>query len=185
MAMGIVHKDDFEKEMQRLGIVVNEKEIEQYETELKEIERGRGDKKETPESIREFIAAEAICGADINTLRDEMGISKSSISAYKNGATSTATYHKPDESLAKANMEVRDKITGKAQAKLINALDAIDIIGEKLKPREAADIAMKMSSVVKNLQPDASNMFVNQNKVVIFKPRMREEDDYEVLQVME
>src|SRR5215510_6410184 len=168
MSMGNVSKDEFEVELEKLGLVIPEKKIEQFETEIKDIERGRGPTKEVPEEIREFIASEAISGATHKQLAEEFGVSPSSVSAYKHGNTSTASYNKPDTSLAKANSDVRDRIIGKAQRKLTDSLDAIDIVGSKLSAKVAADIAMKMSAVCKNLSPHPDSINVNQTKVVLF-----------------
>src|SRR6266478_5371251 len=99
---------------------------EKHEAEIIDINRGRPiGKKEVPEEIRNFIASEALSGANVDQLSESFGISKSSISAYKHSATSTASYHSPDESLARSNNEVRDRIVGPAQSRLIKAIEAI------------------------------------------------------------
>jgi len=183
MPLGEVSNADFDKELIELGII-SPNGNDELDEEVIDIQRGRGHKKETPEETRKEIASEAICGASVKSLIEEYGISQSSISAYKKGATSTTSYHNPDEELKKSNGEVVDRITGRAQKKLLSAIDAIEF-GDSIKPQTAASIANQLSSVVKNLRPDPSAVTINQNKVVVFRPRMKEEDDFQTIEVME
>ena len=141
---------------------------------------------EIPETIREFIAGEALSGAPADELSESFNISKSSISAYKHSATSTASYHSPNESLVRSNNETRQRIIGPAQSKLIAAIEAIT--SEKLdkaKVNIAASVARDMSSIIKNIEPDPSVVFNTQNRVIIYKPRMSDESDFETIVVEE
>jgi len=54
------------------------------------------------------------------------GVSKSSVEAYKVGATSTASYGSPDAELVNRNNEVRDAISNKARGRLTAALDNLN-----------------------------------------------------------
>ncbi len=155
------------------------------EVEIIDINRGRGHTKEVPEEIRNFIASEAIAGADPNQLSESFGISKSSISAYKHSATSTASYHSPDESLEKSNNLVRDRIVGPAQSRLIKAIEAItDSKLDSAKVQIAAQVAKNMSGVIKDMMPDPS-VTINQNRVIVYRPRLLEESDFEIISVNE
>ena len=167
MPLGLVAASQFDLELARFQEI--------------EIKHGRGNKSSTPEVIRELVASEAICHADVNELSETFNVSKSSISAYKNGATSTATYHEPDKGLALANDKVRGNIVGKAQDKLTRALDSINFTDD-IKPQIASAIARDMSSIVKNLNPNP-DILVQNNQVLVYKPRMKEEDSYEIINV--
>ena len=65
----------------------------------------------------------------------------------------------------------------------MEAIDAI-VLKNEIKPNIASAIARDMSTIVRNIQPDPS-IQINQNKVIVYRPRMKEEDDYEVLVVGE
>lgn len=175
MAIGVVAGDEFNKELERLS---NGNHIQER---VEIIEHGRGHKSEVPESIRKLIAAEAIAGASAKELASTFNVSESSVSAYKNGATSTASYHNKDASLAKANEDVKSDLSGRAQNKMREALDSI-VFPSDIKPQIASAIARDMSSVIKNMNPEIATQ-INNQQVIVYKPRMKEEDDYEVLDV--
>lgn len=186
MPLGLVKLNEFEREVNRLVAVNNRLLEEPIRTEVKEIEHGRGlGKLETPPSVRALIATEALVGVPSKELSETFGVSPSSVSAYKNGATSTSSYHEPDPKLKEAIDSSRDRIIGPAQSRLIKALEAIS--DEKLNDAKvsiASGVARDMSTIIKNLQPDPS-VIVNQNKVIVFRPRQKEEDDYESIVVDE
>jgi len=183
--LGVVASQDFEKECNRLGATNGSRAIiiveqEKQETHL-QLVHGRGNgRTEVPEKLRELIASEAIAGASAKELSEQFNVSQSSISAYKNGATSTSSYHSPDESLAQSNTKVRNEISGAARAKLMDALANINF-GANTKPNIASAVARDMSTIMKNVTPDAA-LTIN-NKTIVFAPRMKEEDDYEVIDV--
>lgn len=169
--MGIVTSTEFESEISHVV--------------TRTIDHGRGSgRTEVPSSLRKLIASESLSGASASELSEEFGISKSSISAYKNGATSTSSYHNPDKELKESNDGIKNEIRGKARTKLLEAIDSItspDLQSAKL--RDKAAVATAMSSVVKNMSDDGE--FKVQNNVILYKPRMKEEDDYEVITVNE
>lgn len=177
MPLGVVQSSDFDAELSRISDASRSNEKVQI------IERGRGPKLATPQIMRELIAGEAIAGASAKEISEAFNISPSSISAYKHNATSTASYHSPDESLKKANDELRKDIGGRAQNKLRDALDAI-VFPQDIKPQIAAAIARDMSSVIKNINPNP-DVQINNQQVIVYKPRMREEESYEIIQVVD
>lgn len=186
MPLGFISNEELASEMNRFGIAPSgeEQPARADIIEFKQTTRGRGNKSSTPESVRAFIASEAIAGASPDVLSEELNISKSSISAYKNAATSTASYNNPDENLAREINNVRARIIGPAQAKIISAINSIT--EEKLngsKARDAASIASAMSTVVKNLSPELGKE--SSVKIAIFAPRKSEEEDYEIITVNE
>lgn len=171
MSIGIVSNDDFEKELE---VVHNE------------IKLGRNSAPATPEIIREIIAEAAIAGAPAKEIARDFGVSPSSVSAYKNGATSTTTYNQPNESLKKHNDLFREQIIGTARQRLMMALNGIT--EDKLidaKPRDLAGIAKDMSSVINNISPQAQiNQQTNAQFIFHSYPN-KQESDYEVIDVVQ
>lgn len=193
MALGIVSDDEFNELLNELSnkktVIIQRNDEPSVVNEplviSKEIKHGRGiDKKNVPSSVRALVASEAISGCDVKELSEEFNVSLSSISAYKKGATSTSSYNEPDVELDLANKLVRNGIVGSAQKALLDAISMITV--EKLsqvKVNVASQVAMNMSSVVRNISPSNEGGSNNNNKVIIYRPRMREEDDYDVIQV--
>lgn len=177
MPMLIVNDEEFNKELNKFipptdGKVVN-------------IKRGRGDIKEVPNELRKIIGEEAITNGNTQKLANLFGLSKSSIDAYKHGATSCASYNSPDEELNSHNNEVRDRITASARSKLMLALQ--EITPSKLsdvKARDAASIAKDMSAVVKNLEPSVPQT-LNNTQVVVYTPIMVNEASFDHIMVNE
>jgi hypothetical protein len=172
MPMGIVDDAEFQKEIQRSSQVVT-------------IQRGRGNTRNVPESLRKIIGENAVEEGSKATkvMTNAFGISDSSLSAYKHGANSTASYNDP--AFKPAIDKVRDKITRKARSRLIASLNAIT--PEKLsdeKPRDLAGIAKDMSAIIKNMEPDAEKDKIPQ-ALIIFAPRMVTEEKFEVIDVGE
>jgi hypothetical protein len=150
--------------------------------------RGRGeDNTEVPESLRKIIGETALIdnNDEAKALARQFGISDSSVSAYKNGATSTASYNQPSKELDSHLNNVKVQISDKAKSRLFSAIDALtdDKLGAA-KPRDLASIAKDMSAVVKNMESDKSSG-TNSPTFVIFAPKMRAEESYDVIQVSE
>jgi predicted transcriptional regulator len=196
MPLGILTDEQLNKELGITISKINQVDINRIESELDkapvrdpvkvvDIKRGRGNQLEIPHEIRALISEEVINGAKAKDVARTFGVSESSISAYKHDATSTTTYHEPDESLKKSNDGIRDQITDKARGRLMSALDAItDENISNAKVKDIASIAKDMSVIVKNMEPTVP---VNQNntQVIIYKPRMRDEDEFDVITVNE
>jgi predicted transcriptional regulator len=171
MPLGIVSDQDFEVEIQRAQVIPSR--------------IGRGNTPAKPDQLRNLIAEEAIKGASAKELSESFGVSPSSISAYKNGSTSTASYDTPDRKLANHIVNVKDRITKKATNRLARALDSIT--PEKLddlKVKDAAQVAKDMSVVIKNMTPEVREQNNNVN-FVIFAPKVREESDYDVIDAVQ
>lgn len=177
MPLGVLTEEQAVNELNRFGLISNSIQIEH-----KEIERGRGNTEEIPVSVRSFIATESLSGAPAKQIAELYDVSPSSISAYKNGATSTASYHNGNPEILNSINAMRDRIIGPAQSRIIKAISSIS--DEKLdnsKARDAAGIAAQLSSVIKNLSPESE---ANKNtQITIFAPRKNEEEDYEIIKV--
>jgi hypothetical protein len=185
MGLGIVSDDEFDFEVSSL--ISSTRNEEKRDSEVRQIERGRGNKVETPEEIREIISEASLQGARSKDLAKIFPISSSSISAYKNSATSTASYNKPDQKLENHNSEVRDRITQRATKRIMMALSAIT--PEKVQSAKLKDIsglAKDMSSVVKNLEPQGRvSGDVNQTNYVFYIPKEKRLEDFETIVVNE
>lgn len=170
MPIGIVTNEDFERELSKCNHV--------------EITRGRGSIKEVPEIIREIIAEDALLSDKTNEeVAKEHGVSTQSVSAYKHGATSLATYNEPDRQLVKKTDEIRNNIIGTARSRLISALQ--NITPEKLadaKLRDVASVAKDMSAVIRNTEPQVSSTQIGA-QFVFHVPKQKSESDYEIIDV--
>lgn len=151
-----------------------------------DIKRGRSaGRVEIPNSIRALVAEEVINGAKASDVSKAFGVSPSSISAYKNDATSTASYDSPNKELKESNDLVRTNITNQARDKLLLALD--HVTSDKMsaaKLSEIASVANSMSGIIRNLEPQGTSI-TNNTQVIVYKPRQREEDEFEVITVNE
>lgn len=181
MPLGILTDDQLEAEL-----IGNDKKQNTNARIVDQKPLGRNGKEEVPESARKLIGEMAINGASPEIISKEFGISPSSISAYKNGATSTATYNQPDPQLKDHVTEARNKIVKRARRKLLMALDNID--DEKLsdcKPRDLAGIAKDMSAVIKNMEPEKSENNNNGTQFIFLVPPMKKESDYPTIDVLD
>ena len=212
MAMGFILSDEFDSELRALGLsavqepsgarggaepqtpdnLASERDLEPSDPVLAAtsitvvpIEHGRGlNKTNVPPAIRNLIAEESLSGAPASELQRSFGISQSSISAYKQGATSTSYINQPTPELKKHVDITKLKIKNSARARLETALNALT--NEKISSARAKDIsaiAKDMSAVMRDqedVQDDDTKV-----QVVIYQPRKAEEDEFESIVVHE
>lgn len=158
---------------------------EQREATVVDIKRGRGPAPELPEAFRKLISSSAVRGESNSTVARAFGISESSVSAYKNGATSTSSYQNPSPPLAQSNKNLRENIANKAHRRILSALkgitqDKIDSAGLK----NLSTLAKDMSVVAKNMEDriaDSPSLNMNGPNYVFYAPRVKKEDEYEVI----
>lgn len=184
MPIGLVNDEDFLKEIKNDNNSNKPNNESQVITGVVEspsaIGRSSGDKN-VPEVIREIIAEESVDSGRVGALEiaRQFGISDSSVSAYSNGSTSTASYNKPKESLLKKINSRKLFHSNRAQKVLTRALD--HITDEKLanaKPIVLAGVARHMSAIVKDMEPSNNNPFGNTDgkpQIVIYAPRIMNE----------
>lgn len=172
MPLGILSDEDFNKEVEKSEVVP--------------LHKGRGNTPEVPESLRKIIGENAIEEGNeaTKTLTRTFGISDSSLSAYKVGATSTASYHNPQfkDHIDKA----RQRIVKKARNRLVGSLNCIT--PEKLKeekPRDLAAIAKDMAVIIKTMEPERSDNDMAPKALIIFAPQIMREEKFEVIDVQE
>lgn len=155
---------------------------------IEQIQRGRGNAPEVPEVLRAALGIDAVENGNKSTkkMTKEFGISDSSLSAYKNGSTSTASYDSPDKPLLDKVNSARLRITSRAQNRLLEALK--NITPEKLesaKLRDIASTAQAMSAVIRNIEPQTNNQNNQNVNFVFFAPKLKQESDYDVITVNE
>lgn len=179
MPIGIVSQNDIEKELEK-PMPMNGR-VEKLPTSG----RKEGDVA-VPDEVKKFIAEAAITSsATGKELADLMQVSESSVSAYKNGANSTASYNKPSPAIANHILSVKDKISKKAQRVLRGSLNSIT--EDKLngiKAKDAAIIARQMAGIIKDMEPDTP-MVPQDNRVqfIMFAPAMKRESDFDAIDV--
>ena len=180
MGMGIVSDADFEREVTR-SIPPPEIKIPEV-LPLEKPGRSEGDNN-VPDSLRKIIGETSeIEGRQAAlALAEQFGISPSSVSAYANGATSTASYgERPNLDHI---LKVKNRISKQARAKVLKAMQAItDDKLEVSKPVELAQIARSLASVAKDMEPEVKED--NSKKgpsFIVYAPQIRDERHYEVI----
>jgi hypothetical protein len=178
--LGIISEDQLNKEISQL----EKSNIDSGESKLG---RGKGNI-ETPNVLRKVIAAEVIEGGNVKEVSEAFSISRSSISAYLKGVNSTTDYNSLDkinQSLVNNNSKTKEKIVRLTRRTLRNAVR--NITDEKLaaaKPGELAMVARNMSAIANDLEPQVE-VSETRKVVVTYRPRIRPEEDFQILQVSE
>ena len=211
MPIGVVSDDDFLKELSSYSSATpqpeqvpstdspsedvpasQEPEVITPEVVIEDItRRGRSEGDvNVPDSLRQLIAEEQLLNGRPAALKlaAQFGISSSSVSAYANGATSTASYDQPKPAIINHLNKAREKATKRASKTLNAALGAIT--QDKLDYTDAKDlasIAKDMSAIIKNLEPKQvqSDDMSNTPQFVIFAPQFRDERSFETIHVKE
>jgi hypothetical protein len=184
MPIGIVSPSDFEKELN--GISGEKKAII---IETPKPGRKNGDFN-VPDSLRKVIAETSIeeGSKEANKFAASYGISASSVSAYKNGARSTASYDSADDGLRNVVKDTKIRISSRAKSRLLKAIQHItDDKLEGAKVRDLAGIAKDLASVVKVMEPDTkiNPTSTNGPTFVFYTPPQKKEEQYETLLLKE
>lgn len=213
MPLGIVSDDEFLKEVENSSIKKEgtipqpkaatakihsptmEEKVNEAITGIVEDMPSRGRQKgsvEVPDSLRKIIGEtnEIEGRKQAIALAKSFGISSSSVSAYANGATSTATYDNSRESIVTHIQGRKDKVAGSALSILRQSFSLMRANEDhKLKAcsaPELAGIARSMASVVKMMEPEPEKTNeVIKPQFVVFAPVMKDESHFEVIQLKE
>lgn len=191
MGMGIVSDEDFNSELSRVKTEKLESPRPVITGEVIDVSRGRGEgSTSVPDGLRKLIGEESVANGRQSAieLAQSFGLSPSSVSAYANGATSTATY---DRTPNKPHINgVKERISKRARGKLLLALSKIT--GEKLEGTNAKDlagVAKDMSAIVRNMEPEKDNNAGNGDSskpsIIVYSPQFRDERHFEVVVVKE
>lgn len=185
MGMGIVNDDEFDSELSRsLPSVENKEPIPRAQI-IDSPHKGRPvGSVEVPNSLRKIIGETSVSDGrqEALALAKDFGISPSSVSAYSQGATSTASY---DE---RPNVDTinrtKEKISKRARNKLMLALS--HITSERMadaKVRDVASIAKDMSGIIKNMEPDGPKTPANTGPTFVFySPQLKKEEHFDIVQ---
>lgn len=185
--LGIVAEDQFERELKDCNTSQSKTApFVHPQVEIIQQDRGRGKNNvEVPDNLRKLIADDHLTNGRQSAieLASDFGISPSSVSAYANGATSTATYNKPDKTLINYLNARKSRLSNRALSKLNLALAGLTQDKLKdVKARDLAGIAKDMSVIAKNMEPEnAKNGGANAPQFVVYAPTIRDERSYETV----
>ena len=159
------------------------KNILDYETILIKRGKSKGDDYLDEEKRKEIATLALTSGMTNEEVAEFCRVHPQTVSSFKNGEVANGT--ETNEELKEHVIEVKGEIQSAAKNKLLLAIEAIT--DEKIhsaKVRDIAGIARDMSSVIKNMS-DNGGLTVQNNKVVIYQPRIRDDDDFDVITVSE
>lgn len=193
MPMGIVNDSDFDKELNNssrsIPSIPHSPKPTAVITSIPPKGRGEGNI-EVPNALRKVIGEESeINGREAALeMAEAFGISSSSVSAYSNGSTSTATYDKnPNISHL---LKAKERISKRARTRLVQALN--HITDEKLelaKVVEVAAVARAMSAIVKDMEPPQPKLEIGTNgngpNFIFYSPQTRKEETFDMVHVKE
>jgi predicted transcriptional regulator len=198
MAMGIVSDKDFNLEQSKLNNPSCEKSVSNPKPVTNVVPSvsiqpvvtpGRkANDVNVPDSIRNLIADTSVAEgrASAIALAKALDISPASVSAYSNGATSTASYDKTDKDIKAASDAAKLRVAKRARSKMMQALHHItpDKL-EAAKLRDLAGVARDMSVIIKNMEPekekDSNTVNNNGPQFVFFAPKVESESNYPVV----
>jgi hypothetical protein len=175
MGMGVVSDEDFDLEVSKLSD--NKSSVITYNDKG----RSEGDNN-IPDAIRKIASEALLNGAPAKLVCTELSISPASASAYKNGATSTATYDKPNKSLISHNDKIKERINGRASNVMLKALKHITTA--KLldaKPTDLSQIAANMARVIDKTTPKIAEQATN--TIIFYSPKQIDSKNFEVIDV--
>lgn len=177
MPIGVITSEDLQKELDRFT-PSNSKIIDKPKL-------GRNGVKEIPEGIRKLIAGESLQGVPAKQLQEVFPISQSSISAYKEGATSTASIHNPNPELKKHTDNIKNQIGEAARGRLFKALNSMtdDKIAEA-PLKVASQVVRDMSAVIKDMLDKDNEGGTTVNFTFVSVPPA-DEDKYAVIDIGE
>lgn len=181
MPMGVVNDEEFEKEIKNSSIPIVGEVVPMPRPGRKD-----GDVN-VPDSLRQIIGETSNIEGRKEALKlaASFGISPSSVSAYANGATSTASYDKPSATIHNHIQERKSKAAGKALSKLTKAMSALT--EEKIEAsnaKEISSIAKDMAQVVKLMEPEEKidpNAIANKPQFVVYAPTFIKEEKFETI----
>jgi predicted transcriptional regulator len=191
MPMGIVSDEDFHAEITSLSAPKKSSPAITGEVLPKETPGRKEGDTNIPDSLRKVIGETSVIEGRKEALKIArmFDVSPSQVSAYANGATSTATYDTPVKSLIGHINKSRRKAIKRAELKLNGALEAIT--QDKLDyadPKDLSTIAKDMSVIIKNLEPPVAPTTGDEGKgpqFVIFAPQFKDERTYETINLNE
>lgn len=196
MPMGIVSDKEFDSALSdaqksiKKDTNTREESSSPVPTIIDSPSKGRGNNPEVPNSLRQVIGEEsAINGRDAALeMARQFGISPSSVSAYANGATSTASYN--DRPNLPVINQAKERIAKRARGKLMRALNKItDDKLDSASAKDLAGIAKDMSAVVRTMEPEqpkSPNGDTGKGPTFVFyAPQFHKEEHYDIVHAKE
>lgn len=189
MAMGIVSDKEFEHALKDATPSQNPSPLPSIPSvEIVDMEKGRGEGNvEVPNGLRKIIGEESVINGRASALEiaSGFGISPSSVSAYSQGAHSTASIDvRPDIDNLNA---ARLRVAKKARNRLVMALN--HLTDEKIagaKAKDIAGVAKDMSAVIRSMEPEGPKNIGNGGPTFIFySPNIRKEEHFDIVHVKE
>lgn len=185
MPMGIVSDKDFDKALEDVTpcppLPIGKGAA------IVPVSKGRGSNPEVPDGLRKIIGEESAINGRASALEiaDKFGISPSSVSAYANGSTSTASYDN-QPNLSHIN-DAKQRVAKKARNRLVTALNALTQEKiESAKAKDIAGVAKDMAAVIRTMEPEQVKTGGNSGPTFIFySPQMRREEVYDIVKVKE
>lgn len=186
MPMGLVKDSEFEAELNNSKSKTTE--VPAISGEVIDYSKGRGHNPEVPDSLRKIIGETGIVDGrrEAVDLAKKFDISPSSVSAYTNGSTSTASYD--SKPLAPHLNKAKERIQKRAQAKLHKALNAMtEDKFDEAKVGELAAVAKTMSSVIKDMEPEQDKPDPSKNgpTFIFYSPSIKQENSFDVVYAKE
>lgn len=188
MAMGIVSDAAFEREQEDLSKPV-QKSVPIIQPLIVPLDRGRGNGNVgVPNGLRKIIGETSVSDGrpEALALGKMFGVSPSAVSAYSNGAHSTASYD--DQPNKPTINKAKDNIAKKARNRLRDALAALtpDKISES-KGVEISTIAKNMAAVVKQMEPEKipGQDGSGSPTFILYAPQFRKEEHFDVVYAKE
>lgn len=183
MPMGIVSDKEFESALKDSTPLP-----ESLPVAIVDMEKGRGKGNvEVPDGLRKIIGEESAIQGRQSALEiaNNFGISPSSVSAYANGSTSTASYDN-QPGLAALN-DAKLRVAKKARNRLVMALNSLTKEKiESAKAKDIAGVAKDMSVVIKSMEPEGPKQNGNGGPTFIFySPQFRKEEHFDIVHVKE
>lgn len=189
MPLGVVEDDDFFSQVNNTipsGSVIS---TPGSITPIPEVGRKEGDNN-VPPSLRKIIGESSNLDgrAEALEIAKEFNISSSSVSAYANGATSTASYNSPDTDLQTHINKAKLRASKRASMKLLKALN--HITDEKLENAKVGDLAVvakAMSGIVKDMEGNSigPNGGTPAAAFIFYSPRPIHESQLPIINVQE
>lgn len=159
---------------------------ESITSEIVNIKSGRGaGNTEVPEALRKVLGETSVINgrSEALDLASMLGVSASSVSAYKEGAHSTSSINTPDKDTKSHIDASKLRVTTRARKKLNLALSHItdDKLSEA-KVGEIASVAKAMAGVIKDLEPSTDSNDKKSNiPFVVFAPIIKQESTFEIV----
>jgi predicted transcriptional regulator len=150
-----------------------------------ELEKKRGREGTLNQLEKELIAHDAInTSASQTEIARLHGVSQQSVSSLSRGYnTSGLDNRKVNEGVLEVVESARERIANTATQKLLESLETF--IPQTLDQKELPGAALKLASVVEKVQQGFNPSEKNGPRFIVFSPRMKAEEAFDIIEVHE